>query len=181
MMDTSLEWAGFLAGYGMIWLLCISGIVLSALSFSGTWCVVIASMWAVWMTGADHFPGLFVIIAFILISLSAEALEFFSSAWGVKKRGGSKGAGFGAMTGSMFGLIVGSAVIPIPLIGSLLGLFAGTFVGAFSVEYYRMKHTGKAAHIAWGALVARTCMILLKLVITLGMTAILLIGLILKT
>ena len=166
-MDVLLQvgpWAGFI----LVWVLCLTGIVLSGLTFSGTWLVLGATALAAVLR--DGFPGWKTLLLYGVICFSVEAVEMLASAWGVKQRGGSSRAGFAAMAGGLVGLLVGSA-IPIPVVGSLLGLFSGCFLGAFTVEYMRLKEHGKALHIAWGAVSARVIMLCLKLVVTMGMTA----------
>lgn len=46
----------------------------------------------------------------------------------------------------------------------------------FMVELWRLKHIEHVAHIAWGAVWARILVIFLKVAVTLGMSAALLIG-----
>jgi len=55
-------------------------------------------------------------------------------------------------------------------------MLALSFCAAFMVEQRRLKHTEHAARIAWGAVLARVWVIFLKVFVTLGMAAVLLLG-----
>ncbi len=166
-------------GFLWVWLLCAVGVVLSCLSISGTWLVVVAAVIAAVLSGAG-FPGLGTILLFVYAAVLVEVGEVVAGAWGVKKRGGSGRAGFMAVVGGLVGLFLGS-VIPVPVVGSLLGMMAGSFALVYAVEVRRLKQSGAAAHIAMGAVIARVFVVLMKVLVTLGMTAWLAIGLIVKS
>ena len=70
-----------------IWVLCLTGIFLSLFSLSGTWLVVGAAILAVFLPGANA-PGIWTVLAFLVLALVMEALEWVAGAWGVYKRGG---------------------------------------------------------------------------------------------
>ncbi len=155
-------------------LLCISGVVLSCLSLSGMWLALAAAVLAA-LTTDGTFPGLWTVIVFAALSALVEVAEFAAVAWGVKRRGGSKLAGVMAVVGSMLGLALGS-FIPVPILGNLIGMLMGSFGLVFAVERHRLRRTGEAASIAWGAVLGRVFMIALKVCVTMGMTAYLFIG-----
>ncbi len=154
-------------------LLCLTGITLSCLSLSGTWLVTAATALIVLITDTP-FPSLWTVIAFVVLSALVEVVELAAAAWGVKRRGGSKLAGVMAVVGGMAGLVLGTA-IPIPILGNLIGMLAGSFGLVFVVEHRRLKKTGEAANIALGAVLGRVTIIALKLCVTMGMTAYLII------
>ena len=156
-------------------MICLCGVLLSCLSLSGTWLVVLAAL-VVKGLRPGEFPGWWTITGFIAVSILVEMAEWGAGAWGVTRRGGSGWAGVAAAGGGLAGLFLGM-FIPIPVIGSLLGMMLGSFVFAFAVERNRLRQTGQAAHIAWGAVVARIAVILLKVIATLGMIVFLVIGL----
>lgn len=160
--------------YSFIGLLCLSGFILSCLSLSGTWLVLLATGLAAWFNGSG-FPGIGTLILFLLVCVGVEILEAMAAAWGVQKRGGSKAAGWAALGGGFLGLLLGG-LIPIPILGNLIGMMAGSFGGAFWVEHARMKQADRATHIAIGAVLARLSVIFLKVGITLTMICVLLIG-----
>ncbi len=159
--------AGHGAGVVVIILLCIGGLTLSCLTLSGTWLVVLATILAAWWS-ASGYPGWTLVGIFIAIAIAVEILEGLSSAWGVQKRGGSKLAGVAALFGGFIGLFLGAA-IPIPLFGSLIGMIACSFAAAYGVERHRLKQHDPAMHIAWGTVIARVLVLLLKFSVTLGM------------
>ena len=166
------------AGEIVLWILiccsCVLALVLSCLSLSGTWLMALAAIGAMLLRPAE-FPGWATIIIFLLLSVAVELVEWFAGAWGVTRRGGSGWAGLAASVGGIAGLFAG-AFIPVPVVGSLVGMLVGSFALAFAVEQYRLNHTGQAAHIARGAVIARILVILLKVVTTLGMIAFLTAG-----
>ncbi len=169
------------AGVGLVYLLivllCLVALVLSCLSISGTWLVTLAAVIAAIVRGFS-FPGWITIIVFLLISGMVEVAEAMAGAWGVTKRGGSGLAGFMAIVGGLLGMIAGS-FIPIPIVGSLLGMMAGSFLLVFLVERKRLE-SAHAVDIAWGAVIARVLIVLLKVVVTLGMIIFLLAGLVIS-
>jgi len=161
-------------GMGGVVVLCLVGALLSALSLSGTWFVVAATALA-GVLRWGRFPGLWTVAVFVLICAGVEVVEAFAGSWGVMRRGGSRLAGVAALAGGLLGLVFGS-LLPIPVLGSLLGMVAGSFVFVFAVESHRLKSTGRAADVAWGAVAARLAMLFLKVVVTLGMTGVLFAG-----
>ena len=176
-----LDWSqiGALLGHGAGWLvvvlLCLGGLILSALTFSGTWFVLAATLLASWMR-SPRFPGLTTTILFLLLCVTIEVAEWLAGAWGVQKRGGSKLAGLAALLGGFLGLLLGS-LIPVFIMGPLCGLFAGSFGLAYLVERSRSKQRQAALYIATGAILARLTMLVVKVTATLGMVVILLVGL----
>jgi uncharacterized protein YqgC (DUF456 family) len=166
---------GTSVGIASIVLLCMVAVLLSCLSISGTWVVLGAALIALFMRGEATFPGWFTLVIFLILSIAIEVTEAVASSWGVTRRGGSKLAGAAALVGGLVGLFVG-ALIPIPLAGPIIGMLALSFCAAFMVEQRRLKHTEHAARIAWGAVLARVWVIFLKVVVTLGMAAVLLLG-----
>jgi uncharacterized protein YqgC (DUF456 family) len=170
---------GTSVGVLAIVLLCIVAVLLSCLSISGTWVILGAALIALFMRGEATFPGWFTLVIFIILSIAIEVAEAVASSWGVTRRGGSKLAGAAALVGGLVGLFVG-ALIPIPVVGPLIGMLALSFGAAFMVEQWRLKHAEHAARIAWGAVLARVWVIFLKVVVTLGMAAALLLGMLLS-
>lgn len=170
-------WAsvGVGAGYVLIGLICLAGVLASCLSFSGTWFVVAAAALGAWI-GPGPFPGWMTIIVFALVALAVEGVEALAGTWGVKRRGGSDLAGWMALIGGLIGMVLGS-LIPIPILGSLIGMLVGSFALVYWVEKARLKDHDPAAHIAMGAVMARMLMIALKVVVTLALSGVLLTGL----
>jgi len=153
--------------YVLLVILCLSGIILSCLSISGTWLVSLAAILSIFLKG-DVFVGWICVAVFLLISGAIEGLEFIAGTMGVTRKGGSKLAGVMALVGGILGTILGG-FIPIPLLGPILGMLVLSFVMVYAVEYQRLKKHSSAADIATGTVIARAVVILLKVTATLGM------------
>jgi uncharacterized protein YqgC (DUF456 family) len=169
-MSTIMQFAGPLGvtlAYAAIILLCLAGIVLSCISFSGTWLVLAGTVMAAFIPPSD-FPGWWTVGIFAVISVVVEIVEAVAAAFGVKRRGGSALAGWAALAGGLIGIVVGS---PIPIIGSLVGMLVCSFALVYAVELHRLKKSDDAVNIATGAVIARIATVLLKVIVTLGMTA----------
>ena len=178
-MAEIFEWlsqCGIFLLWVIIWLICIAGLILSCLSLSGTWLVVVAALITMPLRPTG-FPGWRTITGFVLLSAVVELAEWLAGAWGVTRRGGSRWAGWAAVGGGLIGLVAG-ALIPIPVVGNLIGMMAGSFLCAFAVERFRLQHIDQAAYIAWGAVLGRIAAIVIKVVATLAMIAFLVMGLI---
>lgn len=173
-METFLAGAQAVGVYGLIALLCIVGLLGSCLALSGTWLVVLATAIAA-LYRPGLFPAWWIVLTFALFSALIEVIEFFASAWGVQRRGGSRLAGFAAVAGGLAGMLLG-AFIPVPVLGPLLGMVAGSFGLAYLVEYKRLQKREQATHIATGAVIARISIVFLKVVATLGMALIIGVG-----
>ncbi|MFO7871816.1 MAG: DUF456 family protein [Kiritimatiellia bacterium] len=167
-------------GVILVVVMCLAGIVLSVLGISGTWLVAAAAVTALVFHGGEGFPGLWTIVAFILVAGAVEGLEALSGALGVRKRGGSAAGALAALAGAVIGLLLGTALIPVPVLGSVAGMVICSFGLTFAVEWYRLKKSRPAAGIAFGTVVARFAVALMKLVVTLAMTAFLLGGMVLR-
>ncbi len=154
-------------------LLCLIGLLLSTLTFSGTWLVLAAAFITKLTIG---IPNIGTLVVFVLICIAVELIEMLAGFIGVQKRGGSKLAGFAALIGGLVGAGVGTGIFPI--LGTVAGLLIGSFGAAFLVEWLRLRHHEQAAHIAWGTVWARLAVLFLKTTLTLGMSLWLLVGLV---
>ena len=161
------------AGVFLAWtacaLLCAGGLLLSALSVSGTWLVLAAAGLAAFLTNPGQFPGWPVLAGMTAVCAAVDAIEWFAAAWGVRRRGGSRAAGWMALLGSLGGMILGSVLIPVPLLGGLIGMLAGSFTLVYWTEKRRLQRIDHAAHIATGAVLAGMAVLLLKVAATVGL------------
>lgn len=164
-----LSGAGVFLGWGACVLLCLGGLVLSALSISGTWLVGLAALLAAGLAPPGAFPGWPVVMGFFAICAAVDIIEWFASGWGVRRRGGSTAAGWMALLGSLGGMLLGSLFIPIPILGGLVGMLAGSFSLVYFIERRRLRSTAAATHIASGAVVAGLAVLFLKVVATAGL------------
>ncbi len=151
-----------------IWVLCLTGILLSLFSLSGTWLVVGAAILAFFLPGANA-PGIWTVLSFLVLALLMEVLEWVAGAWGVIKRGGSRLGSLMALIGGVLGFFLGFA-IPIPLIGNFVGMLLLSFLLVFWVERQRLGDDRQAGHIALGAVLAQVYMVLVKTGAALGMS-----------
>ncbi len=169
--------AGNIIAVAVVFLLCIAGVLLSCISISGTWLILLASLLLSFVRDSP-FPGVWTVVFFVIICGGVELMEAVAGWMGIQKRGGSKQAGLFAMLGGLIGLFVGG-LIPIPVLGSLAGMMVGSFAFAYIVERKRLEKAEDAANIAWGAVISRIMIILLKVCTTMGMIAYLITGILL--
>lgn len=169
--------SGVFLAWTLCALLCLGGLLLSALSISGTWLVLAAAAIAAALTGPEQFPGWPALIGMLALCAGVDIVEGFAASWGVRRRGGSAAAGWMALLGSLGGMVLGSLLIPIPLIGGLLGMMAGSFSLVYWIEKRRLRQAGDAAHIATGAVIAGMSMLLLKVAVSAGLILWLAVGL----
>ena len=162
----------------LIALLCIAGIILSCLSISGTWLVVVATAIAAFLR-PNAFPNLWLVVIFIVLSALVEVAETLSGIVGAQMHGGSKLSALAALIGGLAGMLLGTT-IPIPILGNMFGLVIGSFALVFIVEYIRLKKANRAAHIALGTIISRVFVMMLKVTVTLAMIGILVSGIILN-
>ncbi len=173
---TGLHQAAHWAGWGGVGFLALLGLLLSCLGISGGYIIALAAALAVPLSGPE-FPGWGVPLAFALAAAGVDVAEWMASHWGVRRRGGSRLAGFAAMGGGLAGLLVGSMILPI--VGSLLGMMAGSFGLAYWVERNRLQASAPAVHIATGAVLACIAILMLKVAVALVLVAVLFAGIVL--
>jgi len=164
MIETILQILIYILGFSM----CLIGLVLSMVTISGTWLVLLAGL-LFKVTNVSMNPSWTIIVVIAVMAILVEVSEGLAGYFGVVKKGGSKLAGFIASVTSFIGGIIGTIVIPIYIMGSLIGLIAGGFLGAYAVEYYRLKHNNKAIDIAMGTVIAKVFVVVLKVIVTLIM------------
>jgi uncharacterized protein YqgC (DUF456 family) len=169
---TLLSWlsaAGIFLAWAACALLCLGGLVLSALSISGGWLVLGAALGAALLTGPGEFPGWPALLGMLAVCAAVDIIEWFAASWGVRRRGGSRAAGWMALLGGIGGMVLGTLFIPIPILGGLVGMMACSFSLVYWTEKRRLQHTTHAAHIATGAVLASLSVLLLKVVATSGL------------
>ena len=175
-----LDWLAtggvFLAWIACV-LLCLGGLVLSALSISGTWLVLAAGGVAALLTSSAEFPHGLTLLGMAALCASVDIIEWFAASWGVRRRGGSRTAGWLALLGSIEGMILGTLLIPIPIAGGLIGMMVGSFTLVYWAEKHRLQQTTQATHIATGAVLAGISVLFLKITVTATLVLWLAIGL----
>ncbi len=127
---------------------CVS---VTLLMLPGNWMMLATTMLvAWWLRGAGMFSP-WTLVAIVVLALVAELVEFFSSAVGVSKAGGTRWGGTGSLLGAVVGAICGTLLIPIPLLGSLIGVCVGAGGGALVGELATGRSGSDSAKSAVGA------------------------------
>ena len=178
--DLLLSWlatAGVFLGWTACVLLCLAGLVLAAISISGTWLVLAAAGLAALLTAPGQFPGSPVLLGMAAVCAAVDIIEWFAASWGVRRRGGSRAAGWFALLGTIAGALLGGMVVPI--LGSLVGMMLGSFALVYWTEKRRLQHATQAARIATGSVLATISVLLLKVLATSALTLWLAAGLLL--
>jgi hypothetical protein len=96
--------------------------------------------------------GAGVLIATLLVAVSAELVEFLIVQRLNLRYGGSKNAFWGAIGGGIIGVVAG---LPVPIVGSIIAGFIGSFAGAALVTYLESKTADHALRVGWGILIGR--------------------------
>jgi len=174
-IQSGLSHTGLFLAWAFCVILCLSGLLISALSISGTWLIWVAAIIAALLTGAGQFPGWITLCGMLAICIGVELFEWGAASWGVRRRGGSTAAGWMALLGSIGGMILGNMLFPI--IGGLLGMMIGSFTLVYWVEKRRLQEAEHASHIATGAVLASMSVLLVKVLATMTLILWLLAGL----
>ncbi len=135
-------------GQIIFWIVMIAGIVIIPFGIPGTFVIVGSTLIYGWLTNFSEVTWKFLGIL-LLISVFAEAVEFFMGAAAAGKYGASKQGMIGAIIGGIFGAIWDTPLLPI--IGTLLGAFIGAFAGATLFEYMGSKDMQKSLRAGFGA------------------------------
>lgn len=137
------------------------------LALPGIWLMfVVAGACLLWQSHIIT-PTTFITIG--IIGIVAELIEFFASAVGVKKLGGSKRGALGAIIGTIVGAILGGvflSVIPVIgwVIGPILGGILGAGAGALMVERSIVRMSWRdSMRSGGGAAIGRTVSIFVKM------------------
>lgn len=133
------------------------------LSLPGNWFIVgLAALFVSVMETGEAAAGLNwkAVGLLAIIAAGGEALEFFASAAGAARKGGSRRAVFLAVVGTIAGSITGAVMgVPIPLFGSLFGALAGgaagAFAGAYLGEMWKHGMADQSVDVGFGAAIGR--------------------------
>ncbi|MCP2015549.1 uncharacterized protein YqgC (DUF456 family) [Deinococcus sp. HSC-46F16] len=109
---------------------------------------------ATFIDGFQVWPDLPFLLTFAVITFLISMIDNFASAWGARRYGGSKQAGWGALVGGLVGIF-----IP-------FGLIVGPLAGALAAELLIVrKPAPDAIRAAWGTLLGLLTGIAAKLVL----------------
>lgn len=152
----------------VVFVLILGGILITPLTFPGTWVVAAAGILYAFFAPFDggSTSALWVIGWLLGLAAFGEVMEFGVGTLGGKAVQVSTGAIVAAFIGGLVGLVVG---VPIFLVGSLIGLYLGAFLGAFFYEIFVLKSFGMAFKTAATVLTTRMMASFLKTCLAIGM------------
>jgi uncharacterized protein len=111
---------------------------------------VIATLW----DGFQLWPDLPFLLSFLALTILISLVDNFASAWGARRFGGSRQAGWGALIGGLVGIFIPFGLIVGPLAGALIA----------ELVWVR-KPPLEALRAAWGTLIGLITGIVAKLVL----------------
>ncbi|MEL7472359.1 MAG: DUF456 domain-containing protein [Planctomycetota bacterium] len=153
----------------------VVGMLLTLISLPGTWVIVLAACGVklIW----PGVLGWWTLGAILALAVLAEVAEFFASAAGAAKRGGSRAGLLGSVVGGLAGALIGTVMIPIPIVGTVLGGILGAAGGAFLAERGVSERSWKeASSIATGAAIGRALSTVIKSVFAAAIGVIVVVG-----
>ncbi|MPY65158.1 DUF456 domain-containing protein [Deinococcus sp. SDU3-2] len=134
------------------WLVGMVGTFVPALP--ATLIIFAGTVAATFIDGFQPWPDLPFLLTFAVITFLISMIDNVASAWGARRYGGSKQAGWGALIGGLVGIF-----IPV-------GLIVGPLAGALIAELFVVrKPVLDATRAAWGTLLGLLTGIAAKLVL----------------
>ena len=146
------------------------GVVLTLASLPGIWfMLLVAALCKWWQPDLLSWETLG---AVALLAVVAEIAEFFSSAVGAAKTGGSKSAAWAAVVGAIIGAIAGTPFMPV--VGTIAGAVIGAGLAATIVELgVHKKPWRESVKVGGGAAAGRLVAVVIKGVLALACAVIL--------
>lgn len=146
------------------------GVVLTLASLPGIWfMLLVAALCKWWQPDLLSWETLG---AVALLAVVAEIAEFFSSAVGAAKTGGSKSAAWAAVVGAIIGAIAGTPFMPV--VGTIAGAVIGAGLAATIVELgVHKKPWRESLKVGGGAAAGRLVAVVIKGVLALACAVIL--------
>jgi uncharacterized protein YqgC (DUF456 family) len=145
--------------------ICLAGVILSALQLPGTWLALAATAGYDWYYDWQRI-GWKWLAALVAVALAAEAMEMFASVAAARRAGASRRAAVGALVGGLAGMLLLS--IPIPVLGTIIGGLVGCFAGAFVAELTVHDDLSRGARVGFFAALGRLCGLVGKVAASLG-------------
>jgi uncharacterized protein YqgC (DUF456 family) len=147
------------AGLTIFILILIAGVFSTIFGFPGTFIVLLDVIAYSSITGFKRI-GFTIILALVIISLVAEAADFFLGLKGAKKYVPTKKGVIASLAGGSVGAIL---MTPILLgLGTLLGIFLGGFFGVFLLECLEERKLKPSFRSGFRALLGRVTGVLFK-------------------
>ncbi|MCH7791577.1 MAG: DUF456 domain-containing protein [Planctomycetes bacterium] len=146
------------------------GVVLTLASLPGIWfMLLVAALCKWWQPDLLSWETLG---AVALLAVVAEIAEFFSSAVGAAKTGGSRSAAWAAVVGAIIGAIAGTPFMPV--VGTIAGAVIGAGLAATIVELgIHKKPWRESLKVGGGAAAGRLVAVVIKGVLALACATIL--------
>lgn len=120
---------------------------LNLFGLPGNWLIVVSAVVYLLLTLPE---GRLAIIALVVLALIGELIEFFSSAWGVARLGGSRRGALFTLVGSLVGGVLGAVVgVPIPIVGPIIAALLFGSVGALVGAMYGENLAGRQLGQSW--------------------------------
>ncbi|MDD5218444.1 MAG: DUF456 domain-containing protein [Candidatus Omnitrophica bacterium] len=154
--------------YAILILSSIAGILATLFAGGGTLMVLAGALIFALMT-QFAVVNLSTLIILFALYVAGEVLEYLAVVIGVKKLGASNTAVWGALLGGILGAMVGVWFFGV---GIIAGTFAGIFLGAFLLEYVMRRDLKQSMKAGLGGILGRVGSVAVKLVVALGMIAI---------
>ncbi len=143
----------------------IAAAVFVVLTLPGIWLMTLVSALCMWWR--PEVISWKAVLTLAIFAATAELVEFFASAVGSKKLGGSKRGALGSIVGTIVGALAGTFMIPIPVLGTITGGIIGAGLGAVVVERTIVQQTWKdSMKSGSGAAAGRAVSIFVKLGLT---------------
>ncbi len=152
-----LTWLGVSIVVVFAWL----GVGLVAVTLPGIWIAVVVAVLVDWWR--PEVMSTWVLVAAVVLAVIAEIVEFFASAAGSKRAGGTRSGAWGSLFGTVVGMIVGQILIPVFIIGAVIGGVVGAGLGALFAERGVAERTwGESWRSGRGAATGRALSIVFK-------------------
>lgn len=102
----------------LCWLISMVGTFIPVIP--ATLIIFVGSVIATLMDGFQPWPDLPFLISFAALTVAISLIDNLASAWGARKYGGSRQAGWGALIGGLVGIFIPFGLIVGPLAGALI-------------------------------------------------------------
>ncbi|MGE0653950.1 MAG: DUF456 domain-containing protein [Alphaproteobacteria bacterium] len=154
---------------GSVALLCLSGIVLTALRLPGTWLIVLVG--AGYIAWSAHAPGWWLAGALLAAAIVGEGLEFAASLVTAGRAGANRRATWGGLIGGFVGMSIFS--LPVPVLGTIFGGLAGCFLGAAIGQYSGERQIRDGARVGFASAIGYVLGLVAKMGIAFAMAGLL--------
>ncbi len=152
----------FYSAAAIVIIAAILGVGLTLITLPGTWAMIlVALVCKAWQPQLIEWWVLGVCVG---LALLGEIVEFFASAAGSRRAGGSRSGAFGSVLGALAGALAGTVFLAfLPIIGTIIGAVAGAGLGAALAERGVAQRTWAESYKSGqGAAIGRAASIVIK-------------------